>query len=36
MSTVLVTPPAAEPVTLAEVKTQRNIVGLDHDDELTR
>lgn len=36
MSTVLVTVPAIEPVTLAEVKSQRNITDLDHDIELTR
>jgi uncharacterized phiE125 gp8 family phage protein len=36
MSTVIVTAPAAEPVTLAEVKSQRNITGNDHNAELTR
>lgn len=33
---VIQTAPAAEPVTLAEVKRQRNIFSTDHDTELTR
>ena len=36
MSAVIVTAPDIEPVTLAEVKSQRNITNLDHDAELTR
>ena len=36
MSTVIVTAPAVEPVTLVEVKRQRNVTGTDYDAELTR
>ena len=36
MSTVLVTPPAAEPVTSTEVKAQLSITGTDHDTRITR
>jgi uncharacterized phiE125 gp8 family phage protein len=36
MSVTLVTPPASEPVTLAEVKSQRNITDVYSDTELTR
>jgi len=36
MSTTIVTPPASEPVTLAEVKSQRNIIDVYSDSELTR
>jgi len=36
MSTVIVTDPAAEPVTLSEVKAQLGISGTDHDTRLNR
>lgn len=36
MSTVLASAPTAEPVTLNEVKRQRNITGSDDNEELTR
>jgi len=36
MSSVIVTAPAAEPVTSAEVKSQLSITGTDHDTRITR